>query len=244
MITKLHFTRCAMMGAALACIQTLSAAPQPLINTSTANTLSKGVFELENRILWGHSGGADAIEFSHELEYAVTDQLQISAYLSEWSWEKGVGSTWGSAGFEGMYAFTNPTSDPLGISLATEVQIGQDFWVLEPQLLLQKTFGQFSVLGNLVFANEFVSKEVDAQEFSQSLGVTYQFTPNFFLGVEVQHVAAYEDWKDASHEWYAGPALHFRNSSFWATLGINFKLSADAEDAHDFVLGAKFGIFF
>jgi hypothetical protein len=244
MIKKMYSLPCAVIGAALALVQTASATPQPLINVATATTLSKGVFEQENRILWGHSGGSDVLEFSHELEYGVTDKFEVSAYLSEWSWEKGAGSTWGSAGFEGMYAFTNPTTDPLGVAFATEVQIGEDAWVLEPQLHLQKNFGSLSVMANLVFANEFVKHDVDAQEFAQSIGVTYQINPNFFIGVEVEHVAAYEDWKDASHEWYAGPALHYRNNSFWATLGIDFKLSADADDANDFVVGTKFGFLF
>ncbi len=239
-----QISTCALIGAALALVQTASATPQPLINTATATTLSKGVFEQENRILWGHSSGADAVEFSHELEYGITDNLEASVYLSEWSWEKGAGSTWGSAGVEVLYSFSSPTADALGSALAVEAQFGKDAWVIEPQLHLQKNFGPVAVLANLVFANEFVDHDVDAQEFAQSLGVTYEVAPSFFIGAEVEHVTAYEDWKNGSEEWYAGPALHYRNSSFWVTLGVNFKLSADADDASDIVVGTKFGFLF
>jgi hypothetical protein len=236
--------KCALLGAAITCVQTASATPQPLINTATATTLSKGVFEQENRILWGHSKGADAVEFAHELEYAITDDFEVAAYLSEWSWEKGAGTTWGSAGAEAIYAFSSATKDPLGVSLATEVQFGKDVWVLEPQLRLQKNFGPVSVLGNLVFANEFVKDGIDAQEFKQSLGVAYQVNTSFFVGAEVTHTTVFEDFKDGKNEWYAGPALHFRSSSFWATVGVSFQLSADEADASDIIVGTKFGFLF
>ena len=222
------------------------AVPQPLINTNLSTTLAKGSYEFENRILWSHSGGADELSFSHEVEFGLADNFEVDLYLSEWNWSRADGegsqSMWESAGIEGMYSFTNPTSVPLGVALAVEAQFGNDFWVLEPQLRLQKNFGPLTAVFNLVFANEFVKNEVDGQELSQSFGLAYQVNSKFFVGAEVSHATTCANWKDSEHEWYAGPAVHFRSGSLWATLGASFKLSADASDAADLVLGTKFGI--
>lgn len=222
-----------------------SAVPQPLVNTDLSTTLAKGSFEFENRVIWGHSGGADEVAFSHEIEYGLTDNLEVDLYLSEWNWSKEDGSKghsrWESAGVELLYALSNPTADALGSAIAVETQFGNDFWVLEPQLRLQKNFGPVITVFNLVVANEFTKDEDDSQEISQSLGVAYQVCPNFFVGADVNHATGFTDWKDSEEEWYAGPALHFRGGPVWATIAASFKLSADADDAPDFNIGAKFG---
>ncbi len=233
-----------LLGATFALAQIASATPQPLLGTSNALTLSQGVFEQENRILWGHNHDTDAVSFSHELEYGVTDNLEVAAYLSEWSWEKGAGSTWESAGVEAVYAFTNPTKDALGAALAVEAQFGNNVWVIEPQLRLQKNFGPVALIANLVFADEFVKRGVDSQEFAQSFGITYEINPSLFVGAEINHATVYEDWSHGVDEWFAGPAIHFRTKSFWATLGVQFQLSADESDAADVVVGTKFGFLF
>jgi hypothetical protein len=67
-------------------------------------------------------------------------------------------------------------------------------------------------------------------------------TPHFFVGAEVSHATTFTDWKDSENEWFAGPAIHYRTGMFWATLGASFKLSADASDAPEVVIGTKFGI--
>ncbi|MDB6070751.1 MAG: putative secreted protein, partial [Verrucomicrobiales bacterium] len=222
------------------------AVPQPLINTDLSTTLAKGSLEFENRILWSHSGGADELSFSHEIEFGVSENFEVDLYLSEWNWEKvdgeGSKSTWESAGIEGLYSLSNPTSDAIGSAVAVEAQFGDGFWVLEPQLRFQKNFGPLITMLNVVVANEFVRDETDGQEFSQSLGAAYQVTPNFFVGADVSHATTYVDWKHGENEWYAGPAVHFRTNTVWATLGASFRLSADAEDAADVVIGTKFGI--
>jgi|GEM_PF-2310433 len=231
--------------ASLALATTAMAVPQPLINTSLSTTLAKGTYEFENRILWSHSSGADELSFSHEVEFGVSDNFEVDLYLSEWNWSKADGegsqSAWESAGIEGMYSFSNPSGPGIGSALAVEAQFGDGFWVLEPQLRLQKNFGPLITVLNVVVSNEFVNHETDGQEFSQSLGAAYQVNPNFFVGAEVSHATTYVDWKDGEDEWYAGPAVHFRHNAFWATAGANFKLSADAGDAADVVIGTKFG---
>ena len=245
-MTKKHATYLAATLAALT--MTASAVPQPLINVDLTTTLAKGSFEFENRILWSHSSGADELSFSHEIEFGVTENFEIDLYLSEWSWSKvdgeGSDSIWESAGIEGLYSFSNPSTDALGVALAVETQFGNDFWVLEPQLRFQKNVGPVILMANLVFANEFLKDEADGQEFAQSIGASYQVTPNFFVGADISHATVFTDWKDSENEWYAGPAVHFRSGSVWATLGASFKLSADADDAADVVIGTKFGINF
>ena len=54
------------------------------------STSPKGTLELENWVTWksrrGHGyDGSDSLDFRHEFEYGVTDRLQVSLYVADWS---------------------------------------------------------------------------------------------------------------------------------------------------------------
>lgn len=228
--------------------QRASAVAQRFVNADEATVLPKGAAEFESTIDWGHGHGLDTFEFKHEIEWGLTDSIELDFYLSEWSIERvkggGTTTTWGNAGVEALFAFSNPNTATIGSALSLEVQFGQHgTFELEPRLRLQKNFGKVLALYN-VGLNAHWDDDGKSGEVFQSLGVSAEVNPHFFAGVNLTHVAGLEDWKNAEHELYLGPALHYRKGNFWATTEMGFKLYNKADDAADFHLGVRFGFQF
>lgn len=129
--------------AALVAASSAHASPQRFAFNYEATSLSAGQFEFENKVSWGHTKSSDGVEFGHELEYGITDNFQIAAILSEWSYEKADGegsdTNWGSAGLELFYSFANPATDPFGGAVLVESRLGHEEFALEGRLILEKT---------------------------------------------------------------------------------------------------------
>ncbi len=126
------------------------ASPQRFAYSYEASVLPKGGFEFENGVTWAHHTSEDGFEFAHELEYGITDKLQISAILAEWEavHVKGEGteSTYGASGIELIYNLSNPNTDIVGASILGEVLMSDKHFSLETIGILQKNFGAVSVV--------------------------------------------------------------------------------------------------
>lgn len=153
----------------------------------TLDLQPKGKLEFEQRLQLNTQqaqGSYDAWVSRTELEYGVTNDLQIAGYLNAYytsanqnyiNSEDGSSYTGGygvpeshnpAAGYrkggieggslEAIYRITNPVTSPVGIGLYLEPTLGRNKDEIEGRLLLQSNFidDKLVLAGNVVVANE------------------------------------------------------------------------------------------
>ena len=185
-------------------------------NVYETTTASKGSFELENWVTWEtRRGGGDNTnlwKFRHELEYGITDRLQLGVYVANWTLAHDAmhrdSTRYGSASAELIYRMTDPTTDALGSALYLEVEGGHDLFALEGKLLLQKNIGKFVLAWNGVLEAEWTGHDLNERvcNLEQTFGVSYEITPKFSAGAELVHEVSFDDWsKSGPNVLFAGP---------------------------------------
>ena len=223
------------------------------VYTYEATTAPKGTLEFEQWITWKANretgGNSNQFDFRHELEWGVTDRLQLGFYLSDWSVKYEDSHTeadWKAVAVEAIYNLTNPTTDFLGSALYGEVKVGDEVFALEGKLLLQKNLGPWIVAYNAIVEAEWEGRSYDEEVgvFEQTLGVSYQVTPKFSVGAELLHEVEFEEWGDAGdHVVYAGPNASLRFGRAFATATVLFQ-ATDIDDEPDVQSRLIFGIHF
>ncbi|MEA3186411.1 MAG: hypothetical protein QOD99_241 [Chthoniobacter sp.] len=222
--------------------------------TYEVTTTPKGALEVENWVTWTapkrHSSGAGEFDFRHEFEYGLTDRLQVSLYVADWSILDDAthrrSTRYTDSAVEAIYNLTSPAADFLGSALYGEVRVGDELLELEGKLLLQKNIGPFIAAYNLIVEGAWEGRHFDEREgeFAQSLGISYEIVPQLTVGAELLHEIDLPDWSRAepSVVW-AGPNASFRHANWYATLTPLFQLT-DRSDEPDFqtrlILGVQF----
>ena len=217
-------------------------------------TAAKGGIELENSITWdARRGGGDNTnlwKFRHEIEYGITDRLQLGVYFANWSLAndamRSSGVRYGSASAELIYRLTNPTTDALGSALYIEVEGGHDIFAIEGKLLLQKNFGPWVFAWNGVLEAEWSGHGLAqrACNLEQAFGVSYEFTPKFSAGAELVHDVTFDDWsRSTPAAVFAGPNVSWRFKRGYITAATLFQCTGVA-DAPDIQTRVIFGIGF
>ena len=231
------------MGALLAGIAfpgELRADDRRFTYTYETTTSPKGAVEVETWVTWkakrGEGGNSNQFDFRHEWEYGITDRLQLGLYLSDWSIKEDDGhikSDWKNVGVEVIYQLSNPNTDALGSALYGEVKLGDELFVLEGKLLLQKNFGKWIVAYNATVEAEWEGRGFHEQvgELKNSIGVSYEFSPKFSLGAELFHEVAFEDWDEqGENAVYVGPNASFRFGRAFATATVLFQTTGIADE--------------
>jgi len=225
----------AILGAAFSA----SAAERRFAFTYEATTAPKGTVELENWVTWRHTdaGSGDDSEvfrFRHELEFGVTDRLQVGLYLLDWQYDDKATdkkSEWLSSGVEVIYNLTNPTTDFIGSAIYGEVLFGHDSLKVEGKLLLQKNFGPVRIVYNAIVEAEWEGEEFgnfseENGELAQTLAVSWDVNKSFSVGAEMLHEIELPDWAEANDSVvYAGPNASVRFGRFFATATALFQLT-------------------
>jgi len=195
-----------------------------------ATTAAPGSVELENWVTWKSSPAEErdfnSLDFRHEIEFGLTDHLQMGVYLADWGYREDPGANehgfaYQSSAVELIYNLTNPTTDLLGLALYGEVRGGPEDLELESKVILQKNIGRVVVAynGTLEATWEGDHLEERGGELSQSLGVSYEISPAFLLGAELLHEVDLPDWSQAEDSVvYGGPNISYRRGNWWATV--------------------------
>ena len=199
-----------------------------------ATTAPKGLLEVEQWFTFKDYGDRNRYEFRTEVEFGVTEKLQLGFYLSDWrhtDLETGRDETeWRTAGVEAIYALTDPNTAALGSALYGEVLAGPEKLAVEGKLLLQKNFGPLALVYNFVLEAEWEGKgwrSLDERVgvIENTMGASWQVAPSFLVGVEALHEVEFADWEEAGDSvFYAGPNASFRQGSFFATAAALFQL--------------------
>ncbi len=205
----------------------LAASERRFTYTYETTTAPKGLVEYEQWFTFKDYDDKQRYEFRHELEFGVTDRLQLGLYLSDWRYTESDNSPdeteWRTAGVEAIYSLTDPNQAPFGSALYGEVLIGPEKFALEGKLLLQKNVGPFVFAYNLVVEAEWEGRSLSHLDervgvWENTFGVSYSISPSFMVGAEAVHEVEFEDWSESGdHVLYLGPNISFRAGSFFVT---------------------------
>jgi hypothetical protein len=239
---------CAAFVALLAVPGVAAANPRPLPFSYPWETLSKGEAEIEQIVdiapirVFEAPGSTKTVvepryELTTELEYGITDRLELGLYFAAKNApeEQGAGAP---LVFDGVkqrlrYRIGKEGQLPVDLSVYFEVAELHDEIELEEKLNLQKRFGNLKLLSNLWVEQSFERGGNVELKLHPTAGLTYQVTPNLFVGAEYWlnavvklHETAGEDeadpngtaaFNDRPHN-FVGPALAlFWDKLWWST---------------------------
>ncbi len=230
-----------------------NAADRRFTYTYETTTSPVGTWEYEQWMTWKHYDNKDRFDFRHELEYGITDRLQLGIYLADWRYENVDGgeseTDYKSSGVDLIYQLTDPNKSAFGSALYGEVLVGDEKVQLEGKLLLQKNIGPLVLVYNAVLeavweGESLGSLDESKAEWKNTFGASYQINPNFFIGVEAVHEIEFAEWSDAGdHIFYAGPNISFRKGNFFTTIAGLFQVTdvdGEAESQLRVIAGINF----
>lgn len=193
------------------------------------STAAPGTFELESWITWSthkdEDSTFDRLDFRHEIEFGITDRLQAAVYVADWNYRDGrsienPGYAYDGSAFELIYNLSNSQTSPIGSALYGELKIGEDLVKLESKILLDKQFGPLLLAYNATLEAEWEGEDLDERtgEFQQTLGGSYEITPQFLVGGELLHEIEFPEWSEGEDSVvYAGPNVSIRFGNWWTT---------------------------
>ena len=217
-----------------------------------STTMPKGSWELEQLVTWKtakeNNRDFDRFDFRLEIEYGVTDNFQLALYLADWRYEESPGKRGGdfrSVSLEAIYNLSDPVTDPVGLALYGEIQIGDEKLELEGKFIVEKQLGPITLAYNASLEAEWEGHHFveDKGVIQQVAGISYQFSPKFLVGAELVHEWQIPDWQGVQGKGvlYVGPNFSYRTKKWWATLTPLFQVS-NVEDEPDFQMRLIFGI--
>jgi hypothetical protein len=189
-----------------------------------------GAFELESWVTWKTGRANDQFDFRHEVEFGLTERLQMAIYLADWTLNDG--ATYTGSAVELLYGLTNPETSTLGSAIYGELKVGDELVSLESKIILQKNFGRLVFAYNATLEAEWEGEDLDERvgEFQQTLGASYEITPRFLIGAELLHEIEFPEWHGGEESVvYAGPNASLRAGNWWATVTALAQLT-DADE--------------
>lgn len=206
----------------------------------TSTTAPKGNREYEQWVTWRTDRDTDPlydrVEFRHELEFGLTDRLQLGVYLTDWRYTRtrdGSDTAVRSTAAELIYNLSDPATSALGVGLYGEVAIGAEKFALEAKLLLEKPLGPFVAVSNTVLEAEWEDEDwtEDVGVFEQTLGLSWGASPSLVIGAESVIEKEFPDWGAGTETIaWAGPSASYRFPAFWVTTAPLWQVSDVASE--------------
>jgi hypothetical protein len=212
-----------------------------------------GEVELENWVTWQTrkpvEHGFQEVDFRHEIEFGLTNKLQASVYLADWSYvnsKKEDGFVFSNAALELIYQIYNPEKDSIGLAVYEEIEGGDRLFGSESKLIAQKNFGRYVLAYNATLEAIWLGKELAEREaaFQQSIGASYEMNRRFSIGGEFLNEVAFPGGSRAERPVISGgPNVLIRAGKWWATV-TGLAQFTRAKDEPDFQLRAIAGYTF
>ncbi|MFN2542044.1 MAG: hypothetical protein ABR514_07735 [Chthoniobacterales bacterium] len=217
-------------------------------------TSPPGGFDLETWVTWrAHNDPRfDEVDFRHELEFGITERLQLALYFADWDYHDGTDSNSGGffysdSALELIYNLTNPVIDPVGLSIYQEYKIGDRFFEWESKLIAQKNFGPLILVYNATLEAAWEGKDFAEREgeVTQAFGASYEISPSLSAGLELLHEIVFHDWRaaDRATDFFIGPNVSLRRGSAFVTVTA-LAQATDTTGEPDFQLRSIFGLGF
>lgn len=229
----------------------------------TLDLQPKGTLEFEQRLQFnqGQARGTYGLwQARTELEYGVSEDFQIAGYLNtshvsaHQNYSDGSTAGWlvpTSAGtspysrsridgvsLEGIWRFSNPVIDPIGVGLYLEATTGPVKDELESRLLLQSNFldDRLVLAANLQLSVEKV--KFNAPDFGKEsmadllLGVSYRVANNWTAGLEYRFHNDFDGYtfnQQTQRAHFIGPNLHYATKDWWMTAAWRYQLKGQSQ---------------
>lgn len=214
--------------------------------TYTYETLGEGEVEIEQyadlvprRAIDANTGGEQwftATQFQTELEYGITDRLELGLYFT---------FVPSSAGLTGVTPMTEgngvkqrlrlrlaePDELPVDIALYGEVVENDREIELEAKVILQKRFDRLRLDVNLWGEREFYFDGHNEWVINPTAALSYQVTPSIFPGIEAWVRSEYPDNAPTPRPFslgpaaYVGPTLSVNFGRLWTTAGVYLRVT-------------------
>lgn len=203
-------------------------------------TMPKGEAEIEfyNTLEFPNTANAKVSTWKQlfELEYGITDNWDISLYQSYKQTNTAAANTLSYDGFKvrTRYRFGSPGLYPIDPLVYFELINPNDMSknsVFEGKIILAKDLGRMNISYNQIYKKEL--KDSATAENEYSLGLGFEFSPAFKLGLEGKG-----NYTSGKH--YLGPTVSFAGRDLWLNLGVVKGTSSNADQIQARLL---FGIF-
>jgi len=169
-----------------------------------------------------------------ELEYGLTDRLELALYI-QMSEEPPAGS--GETGFlhfDGLkqrlrYRFAEAGEWPIDVALYGEIAELRNEFEVEGKIILEKRVGRLQLITNLWAEHEFYYDGRREWVLRPTAGASFEITPAVHLRAEYWMFAEYGGgappaaFNPAPHH-YVGPTLLLLFERFWWTIGPYVRL--------------------
>lgn len=216
---------------------TINADKKKFARSYTFHTLPAKAIELE---LWS-TGRFEKNEGQYyrwqpriEVEYGVTDRLTASVYLNM-NEVKSYNNTTASkplsistTSMEFRYRLANQDEFVVDPALYFEFGYGGDKLFYEPKILLSKQFGNFTSVLNFVSEIErYTAASTTESKFEISMGLAYDFSPNFSLGLEFRNHRNYTDiyGSEKNQASFLGPTVSFQSDRVYFVVNFLTQIS-------------------
>lgn len=181
----------------------------------------------------------DKWEYRIEVENGITDYFDFSVYQIFEQLE-GEDFKWNAVQFRTRYRFGEVGQyfmDPL---LYFEYNRKLDLTApnkLEAKFILAKTVNKFNIAINPVY--EYFFAPGTEHEIGLDIGVSYEFSPRFILGLESTTRMEFEDDETEIGN-YLGPTVSVASGNWWYTIGAAIGITEDSDDARvRFLMGIQ-----
>src|ERR1041384_6904544 len=131
--------------------------PRPFTLTYDAYPIGQGAAEYEQSITSNFHKGSEhgfrQFEFLHELEYGISDNLDLGLYFLRWNYDDSReqdGAHYDGGAVEFIYTLLNPAKDRWGLALYNEIAVAGDEVEFEQKVLVQKDVGKWIFAYNLI----------------------------------------------------------------------------------------------
>jgi hypothetical protein len=242
LLMKMKLIQKTLIAAAFgACVANLNADERRFTYSYEPEVQPKGGLEFEQWLTLGSqrtSAGSvnkenfNRWDFREELEYGVTDRLELGLYLNtraESFRDTSVAppADTSSFSFEGVsvearYMLLNPADSPIGLTLYLEPTFSGSEAELEQKIIIGQRHGNWKWAVNLVHATEWEDNFHSHEgEVEFTAGIARDLTTHWSLGLELRdhnEIPAYERWENTAL--FLGPVVSYRQEKWWATLSF------------------------
>jgi len=219
-----------------AMIATAQAAQRTYVWTEEYSTLAKGNAEIEfyNTAVTQDIQTRNASDWQQkiELEYGITDRLNVSLYQV---YEQAADSnilTYVGYNIELKYRIAEAKALPVDVLLYAESEMSTvEGNVYEGKIILSKDLGKINTSYNQIYERV---KNTGTGNNGYAAGISYELAPWLRIGVESKGSFTEETYA-------AGPTLAWMGNRIWANIGSVFGLNHKTNDREArFVVGVPF----
>jgi hypothetical protein len=195
-------------------------------------TMGKGEVEFEYYLTskiddLKKSSDKSSLEHQLELEYGVTDHLQMAIYQRfQHTKVAGESSQFDYTGskIEGKYRIGEKGDLPLDTSVYVEYVRGEgtnNKDKMEHKLILSKDFGMFNVTYNQVI--EHVVAKGNGTAYEYAAGLFYEYSPTWHFGIE-------STGNYMTDAYRLGPTVSWASQKYWVAAGLLHGLTSRTDD--------------